>query len=300
VAVDCGTEWSRESIDLAVQRGPHPTTRAPDAVALVHEDIEYQVKASFTEVVFWDEIFNDLPAHFKVALVAVIPQTGRRGRIILDLSFPVRRPPQKSKNCRMGEVVQKTINETTCKLVPTEPAHEIGKILPRLSPFMASTPEDQEISLAKVDLSDGFWRLLVEPAQKWNFCYVMPNPPGARVRIAVPSALQMGWAESPAYFCAATKTGLDIIDLLLREGVDLPWHPLEKFMAPTDLPRTAPPESADQTSIGIYVDDYVLAVVENDDRSLIRGVSRATLHAIHSIFPPPEVSGHQGGKDSIS
>jgi hypothetical protein len=144
----------------------------------------------------------------------------------------------------------------------------------------------------KADLSDGFWRVLVKPAQKWNFCHVMPDPPGARARIAVPSALQMGWAKSPACFYAATKTDRDIIDLLLREVVELPGHPLEKFMVPADLPRTAPPKSADQTSIGIYVDDCILAVVENEDRSLIRRVSRAMLHAIHSIFSPPEVSGH--------
>jgi hypothetical protein len=87
---------------------------------------------------------------------------------------------------------------------------------------VTSTSEDQEIRLSKVDLLDGFWRLLVEPVQKWNFCYVVPDPPGSRVRIVVPSALQMGWAESPAYFCTATETGRDIIDLLLCEEIDLP------------------------------------------------------------------------------
>jgi hypothetical protein len=65
VAVDCGAEWSQEAIDLAVARGPHPTAIAPDAIApdaiaLVHEDIDYQVKAGFTEVVYWDEIKDDL------------------------------------------------------------------------------------------------------------------------------------------------------------------------------------------------------------------------------------------------
>ena len=54
---------------------------------------------------------------------------------------------------------------------------------------MASTPKDQEIRLSKVDLSDGFWRLLVKLAQKWNFCFVMPDPPGTQVQIVVPSAL---------------------------------------------------------------------------------------------------------------
>ena len=71
-------------------------------------------------------------------------------------------------------------------------------------------------------------------------------------------------------------------------------------MKPKDIPKTAPPGSEERTSVGVYVDDYVLGVVENDDRTLIRRVSRATLHATHSIFPPPEVSGHIGGKDPIS
>jgi hypothetical protein len=127
----------------------------------------------------------------------------------------------------------------------------------------------------------------------------LPDEPGARLRIVVPSALQMGWAESPAYFCVATETGRDIINLLLRGKVNLPEHPLETFMAPKDRLSTSPPGEK-HMSIGVYVDDFVLALVESDDRTLIRRVSRATLHAIHSIFPPPEVSGHVGGKDPIS
>ena len=91
-----------------------------------------------------------------------------------------------------------------------------------------------------------------------------------------------------------------MIDLLLREGVDLPEHPLEEFMKPKNIPKTAPPGLEERTSVGVYVDDYVLGVLENDDRTLIRRVSRATLHAINSIFPPPEVSGHIEGKDPIS
>ena len=70
-------------------------------------------------------------------------------------------------------------------------------------------------------------------------------------------------------------------------------------MKPKDIPKTVPPGSEERTLVGVYVGDYILGVVENDDRSLIRRVSRATLHAIHSIPPPSEVSGHIGGKDLI-
>ena len=34
VAVDCGPEWAREAVDIAVARGPHPTAIAPGAIAL--------------------------------------------------------------------------------------------------------------------------------------------------------------------------------------------------------------------------------------------------------------------------
>jgi hypothetical protein len=51
---------------------------------------------------------------------------------------------------------------------------------------------------------------------------------------------------------------------------------------------------------GVFVDDYCLAAVENHERTLLRRVSRAALHTIHSIFPPPEATGHTNGKDSIS
>jgi hypothetical protein len=73
---DCGEEWSREAINLAVARGPHPTAAAAEAVDTVQEDIECQVKAGFVEAVFWDEIKDGLRAHFEASPVAVAPQTG--------------------------------------------------------------------------------------------------------------------------------------------------------------------------------------------------------------------------------
>jgi hypothetical protein len=91
VPVDCGKPWTTEAIHIAVDRGAHPTARTPDAIQLVHEDVEYQIQAGFSEVVLWDKIKHDLHPNFKISPVAVVPQPNRRGRIILDLSFPVRR-----------------------------------------------------------------------------------------------------------------------------------------------------------------------------------------------------------------
>ena len=40
----------------------------------------------------WDEVQALKPAQLKVHLLAVIPQVGRRGRLLLDLSFAVHSP----------------------------------------------------------------------------------------------------------------------------------------------------------------------------------------------------------------
>lgn len=121
VPVECGEPWSQEAIDLAVERGAHPTARTPDAIELVHEDVKYQVEAGFSEIVLWDDIRHRLHKNFKVSPVAVVPQPNRRGRIILDLSFPVRRQGKSSRrHYRMGEIIQESVNDTTVRLAPPE------------------------------------------------------------------------------------------------------------------------------------------------------------------------------------
>jgi hypothetical protein len=43
-----------------------------------------------------------------------------------------------------------------------------------------------------------------------------------------------------------------------------------------------------------------LAVIENEARTLLRWIARATLYGVHAIFPPPEITNHEGGKYSVS
>ena len=43
----------------------------------------------------------------------------------------------------------------------------------------------------------------------------------------------------------------------------------------------------------VYVDDYI-ALIQSTDPEVLRHHSRALLHAIHQIFPPPEATGHDG------
>ena len=48
----------------------------------------------------------------------------------------------------------------------------------------------------------------------------------------------------------------------------------------------------------VYVDDY-LHLAQAKDPAVLRHCTRALLHGIHSVFPPPAVSGHSGG-DPVS
>lgn len=306
VPVDCGAPWPAEAVDLAVARGPHRSALTPDARALITDEVDYQVKAGFTEIMDWEVVRRLAPVTLKVSPLAVIPQVNRRGRLLLDLSFPVHRYPTDKPRKRLrqsdGTLVQASVNATTTSLSPSPPVKELGRVLLRLFDFLASVPPSEVIFLAKIDLSDGFWRMLVNEEDKWHFAYVLPGAPKDPVRLVIPHALQMGWTESPGYFCAATETGRDVMQSLLDSNAVLPPHSAEQYMTPAfpAAPCQQAKTGVEWKMVAVYVDDYILAAVQNASGDLLQRIGRAALHTIHAIFPPPESSGHMGGKDPIS
>jgi hypothetical protein len=236
--VDCGPAWSWSTIEAAVARGPHRSATENENITLVHEDIQYQVDAGFCKVLPWKEVQRLRPKNLKISPIAVVPQKDRPGRIILDLSFPVY-----PDNKRNQKPIQAGVNDTTAKLAPDGPVQEIRQVFCRLLSLINEAEAGEVVMLAKIDLSGGFWRMLVQEDQQWNFAYVMPDPPDQEIRIVVPSALQMGWAESPTYFCAATEMGRDIIQGLVDSEVELPPHCLESYMAPAKSAKRAKADS---------------------------------------------------------
>jgi hypothetical protein len=187
VPVDYGPDWQWDSVLAALARGPHHSALEPDNISLVHEDVQYQVDAGFSKIVLWDDIERLKPCKLKISPIAVVPQKNRRGCLILDLSFPVY-PPQTKANPR-PDPIQAGVNDTTVQLAPQEPVHEIGNVLRQVLTLLDSAALDEVVMLAKIDLSDGFWRMLVEEDQQLNFAYVMPDPSGHPTRIVVPTAL---------------------------------------------------------------------------------------------------------------
>ncbi len=49
----------------------------------------YQVKAGFCKIMLWEDLKRLRPLNLKISPVAVVPQVGQGGCIILDLLFPV-------------------------------------------------------------------------------------------------------------------------------------------------------------------------------------------------------------------
>jgi hypothetical protein len=96
VPVDCGPDWSWDVIEHAVERGPHRSAMEKENIALVHEDVQYQVDAGFSRIVLWSDLQELRPSKLKISPMAVVPQKDRRGRLILDLSFPVY--PERTKS----------------------------------------------------------------------------------------------------------------------------------------------------------------------------------------------------------
>jgi hypothetical protein len=66
--------------------------------------MKYRIQAGFSEMVLWSNIQRMYPMNLKVSPLAVIPHMGRRGCLLLDLSFPSQTTRPASKRGRQNWV----------------------------------------------------------------------------------------------------------------------------------------------------------------------------------------------------
>jgi hypothetical protein len=59
---------------------------------------------------------------------------------------------------------------------------------------------------------------------------------------------------------------------------------MEPFTTPTELAQPQSSLGPAYQMSAVYVDDFLLAAVEDAHQTLLRRTARATLHAIHSVF----------------
>ena len=220
------------------------------------------------------------------------------------------RPPGKR---RPRDNKHPSVNETTVPAADQDAVGDLGRARPALLKFMFDADSSWEIRWQKIDLSDGFWRMIVESGQEYNFVFQMPERPGdAEIFYVIPSSLQMGWKNSPAYFCTGTEATRRLLErimaLTIHSGIPAPHRHEDHCVDPTSPSAPDPaawtPPSDFLFLSRVFVDDFMNGLAGPIDRpgqqEEQRWASRAALHAIHAIFPPPDVLKHVGGKDSIS
>ena len=301
--VNCGDDWTLEHLDEAVANGAHPSARTPEAAAALHQETMEQVESGFARLIPWKVLRAKLLSQLKISPIAAIPHKSRAYRKIVDLSFALK------------DLIPSVNDASDESRAPLHAMHELGWVLPRIIHALATVPDtDGPILMAKFDLKDGYWRMVVPEADEYNFAYVLPQvDPEAETMIVVPSALQMGWKLSPPFFCAASETARDVA-VELRDGKHgpLPPHPMEHQTVTTsireeldriqnwssDQPITDSAPEHLFCLFEVYIDDFIGLLQSQDGKELLR-CSRALMHGIHSIFPPPAVTGHHG-HDPIS
>jgi hypothetical protein len=291
--VDCGKDWSIDHIHNSILHGPHKSAQSKEAIQSIHDETLLKIKQGFAKIIKFKDIKRDMPKNLKISPVACIPHKSKSFRVILDLSF----------NLKIGKKIYPSVNENTIKLAPPEAMVQLGNCIRRMISTLESNYNmDQPYKFCKLDIKDGFWRLVVHEADAWKFCYVLPSINKKitnidEAQLVVPKSLQMGWCESPPFFCASSETARDTIAHLIQTKESLPAHKFEQKMLPNEYPNTEN-STEDSTLIEVFVDDFIGMTNKLDKNHLLQ-ISRAMLHGVHSVFPPNEITQHPGG-DSIA
>ncbi|KAL7543039.1 hypothetical protein ACHAXR_012341 [Thalassiosira sp. AJA248-18] len=164
--------------------------------------------------------------------------------------------------------------------------------MPRILKFMAHAPKEYPIYFSKYDISDGFWRMVVAAGAEWNFAYVLPQKSGEPTRLVVPNALQMGWKESPGYFCSASETARDAASELAGF-----MHIFEEHIKVPEPKPTTDKGPIPWAAIEVFVDDFIAM---SQDMSRMAHLTRLILHGVEEVFPDQSVMGHKNGRHPMS
>ena len=276
-----GAPWSLAHMQAAVDRGPHESAMVPEAKDQLHAEVLEKVAQGHARLIDWDNIRHAPPPETKISPVAMIPHKSRPFRAILDLSFSLRLGP----TTRVPSV-----NENTMKTAPRGAIDQLGHALARIIHAFGTAEPADNIYMAKWDIKDGFWRLDCAAGQEWNFAYVLPSSVGGTLQLVIPTSLQMGWIESPPYFCAASETARDVGQQYIETPVgSLRPH---KFLPCTQqhpdfdlLPLTCPPTTSFPYLMEVYVDDFISLAIPASKEHLDHAAT-AMMAGIHDVFPP--------------
>ena len=299
------TEWSQDRLQDAIDRGSHAS--AHDYLGFTEREM-----VDFIHKGYWIVLPADVARYIpqtRLSPLGVVPQRDRRPRIIVDYTFS-------------------GVNPETRKLAPRE-AMQFGRALDRiLLAVLRAPPEHGPVYLIKVDLSDGFYRINLKPADAPKLGLIFPTLPDERPLAAIPLVLPMGWTESPPWFCAATETIVDLANDYLGTSWDPPAHPQEALATSqpdTDFPARLviqePPWAPSQrqarvralprrrrrrrdrsnrplTYVDVFVDDEIVAAQGPPAR--LRRLRRQLFHINDQVMRPNDDADSPLRKNPIS
>ena len=208
--------------------------------------------------------------------------------MILDLAFSLKLESNEGLT---------SVNASSNKdLAPQHAMYELGNTIPRIIQEMAAAPDTGvPILFSKIDLKDGYWRMVVNEEDAWNFAYVLPPlSPDDDIELVIPDALQMGWSESPPFFCAATETARDLAETYYANNIPCPPHKDENIVLDINWSNIPKPERNKDLAflhlLEVYIDDFI-GLIQSNDINEIRRYTRCILKGIDDIFPPPDLTG---------
>ena len=144
-------KWSADRLEQAIRRGPHKSCDE------YHEFLEEEF-GDFVEKAQWIVLPFSKVKHMKglrLSPPGVVPQRGRRPRLIADLTFYL-------------------INDDTIRMAPAE-AMQFGRALERLiHSIVFANPHHGPVHLKKVDMSDGFYRVWLQMGSSPCRALVLP------------------------------------------------------------------------------------------------------------------------------
>lgn len=287
--VNCGANWTPAELATAIRYGSHRSAQAPDAASDCRNEALERVADGCCRLIPWTSLRRNPPPNLKISPIAAIPHKSRKFRMILDLSW-AKPLPSNPELLSVNDASDK-------KLAPQHSMFELGNVIPRLVHAMATTADQHTpFRFMKIDLKDGYWRMVVNETDAWNFAYVLPKiHPSAPTELVVPTSIQMGWSESPAFFCAATETARDLAEQRFQLPTPQPEHHMEDIvMESSPIADTPLPTPRPLTLIEVYLDDFI-AATQSTNLTHLRQVARCLLHAIEDVFPGPDVTGSKLG-----
>ena len=275
--------WTLLKLDLAIQRGPHQSTKAH--AVFLRQELSEMVAAGQ-----WLVLPYRCVRHLRglrLSPMGVVPQRDRRPRPIVDYTF-------------YG------INEYTISLAPD--SMQFGRAFERLlQKLHRADTRHGPVYISKVDISDAFMRVWIQLHSIPILGAIIPSLDGEEPMVGFPMILPMGWIDSPPFLCAVTEMIADLTNAWLAHGdIDQGVHHLDTLadskpasvdpipaaavttppgVLPSPLVCSRGPLQAPLQTVDVYMDDFI-TLTQHRQAEARRAVRRTLFATIDQVLRP--------------